>query len=1614
MACNYFYKGFQFTESELDDFLLGNGKEVLDKYGDTVFRELSKLQIQNYATLSKIKEKGDKELLDQIKNKTEFGYEVGGKYKSITHVLSGVKSISSNKYLFPEFIIENYFKSRRNEWKQGIFSDKEIDILFDGQTPPKNTSKEMRDSYEQEILKMWEEQANIGTELHKGLQFYFSDDAQGHHNRNLTNELLFRKLRNLLDKDYINNDQIDQLIRYCRGLQEHLEIAYGGKIGKKSVRDTNLIYFTEMPVFGELLSPETNQPIDVLGKIDLVVLDSKGNIHTIDYKTSPADYKNDNDNIAQYDALSYSKAKKLAFTYQLNIYDRLLQSQGVNCGSHDISVAPIQLFNFRKENDKWVFDDIIPFDTYLDNLTQKQNTQSSVFQNLNLMFPDRVTRNVNSETLLSTVNKTMEYLFTIKSRKTSNNPGDIRPFTNTRLQTKDDIKKLCKENNMQQDAKGNYTVVIGGKPYTAKTEAELYKKVLNKENTRINSVIDNVNQFKAAIEATNSENFTKTTFTMEEGAQVDFMPKIMQKYTSGYYSLYKDLPKELTKKLDMLGIILLKNNLTNSFEVIKISKNNLRAQLNNGKSRENLLAKFEEDINEDSKSDSYMLKAKFGNIDLMETMIALNLIPEEFENGSIISRIHVINPIYQQGMEASSKELLYSFRKLTQRIEDKELFQENNFDNGRIKLASYAQRVYDELKILIDASSNGSNVRKFNSCTNDIKTYFDQPDNPEILLTNLERLRLQMETEYPKLKVRQVDKPGDSIESVYQTLMVAIAECRGIDFKQQNIDPDDYRQHNRLWEGHTGLRTDNPGVMANHNLNVLSEVHNRALQNTRDRFSNIKVKIRELEEKLKKSKSFTYLKERFYGNKVNMYKNMTYYDEKGDWLFKRPEELSDPTEREFLTFALELINNDRYKGNKNLEKWKREGDVRYYRVPLLPGGSVMQVSGMWTAIKDSLRSLRPKVLLERAKEVISNSMDEDSEREQHIKNNAMWEMTTKFDGGEDEDTRLRLLNELKADGTLKRPRGYYENNLAKLLMAHAVAYIQKEELNKVLPVYKAGQLFQVLSEISQNKEYRNSLKYLQDYVKVNIFNKPLVSDKDLLITSYAKKVMSFASALALGFAPRQLYQNVEGIWKGIGLILRNPTGQTLEGVNQFNKKDFMDSFFNTYRELIHFGNGRSKLELINEQFGLNDMDVNAYADRVYDDHSIIYSLKTYLYRMASRPDFYNRLTIFQTQMRADGTWDAYSVKDGKLVYDWTKDSRFDVLSKGLKHHPEYNKQFALFRETALQLEREGAVDQDGNLYKWKNEDGSFNPLPTAYTRQQSESYKALADMLYGYYSHEKRSLMQSTLIGSLVMQMYTYWSGKKNQYFAASAIKNQGKYVHVQEKVGDEWKPLYYHLKPNGEIDFDKKPTTDPKGAEKNAPFIQWRGQYHEGVVVTTQALLRRLANGVYHNENLKNIWDQYYNNPDENLKTIYRSNLIQLTYDTLLVILVGGVVGAVLETAANQYLKDNKDNKTAEQALRNTIAVLSTNIFKASVLDLNAPDSIFGRGMDWTPFSLNMLENQIKNWGTYLKGAVFDNENKNRKSFRDALFRSISAIQQTNAKGKGIWSYTFPKETEN
>jgi hypothetical protein len=138
-------------------------------------------------------------------------------------------------------------------------------------------------------------------------------------------------------------------------------------------------------------------------------------------------------------------------------------------------------------------------------------------------------------------------------------------------------------------------------------------------------------------------------------------------------------------------------------------------------------------------------------------------------------------------------------------------------------------------------------------------------------------------------------------------------------------------------------------------------------------------------------------------------------------------------------------------------------------------------------------------------------------------------------------------------------------------------------------------------------------------------------------------------------------------------------------------------------------------------------------------------------------------------MRHDGCFEAHD-EDG--TYHWEKDLRYNIYAKYCKDESavpaslkaEYNKQKARYKAAATQFQAEGAKfkNSDGEMEDFVVDLSNPKPLPRAYTVKEAESIKSLADLIYGYYSHEKKSMIQSTTAGALFMQMNTFWSSKKN------------------------------------------------------------------------------------------------------------------------------------------------------------------------------------------------------------------------------------------------------------
>jgi hypothetical protein len=247
-----------------------------------------------------------------------------------------------------------------------------------------------------------------------------------------------------------------------------------------------------------------------------------------------------------------------------------------------------------------------------------------------------------------------------------------------------------------------------------------------------------------------------------------------------------------------------------------------------------------------------------------------------------------------------------------------------------------------------------------------------------------------------------------------------------------------------------------------------------------------------------------------------------------------------------------------------------------------------------------------------------------------------------------------------------------------------------------------------------------------------------------------------------------LYQTLQGLWVDLSLIYRKP-----DGTNAFTFKNFLKAGKIVYADAFHHSDNPTKLSLLNELYAINDMDMNDYAKNIASDRHGIFNFNNFAYKFTSRPDYYNRMTILVAKMIEDGTWDAYTVKDGKLVYNIKNDKRFYHLTHNIKGE-EYNKEYMLYVAMAKQFETENTKNEDGSYYRF---DASKIELPSAYTTIEMESTKSISDLIYGYYSHEKKSLIHYTFLGSLFMQMKTYWSGKKNQYLAPGGVKVQGHWV---------------------------------------------------------------------------------------------------------------------------------------------------------------------------------------------------------------------------------------------
>ena len=394
------------------------------------------------------------------------------------------------------------------------------------------------------------------------------------------------------------------------------------------------------------------------------------------------------------------------------------------------------------------------------------------------------------------------------------------------------------------------------------------------------------------------------------------------------------------------------------------------------------------------------------------------------------------------------------------------------------------------------------------------------------------------------------------------------------------------------------------------------------------------------------------------------------------------------------------------------------------------------------------------------------------------------------------------------------------------------------------------------------------------------------------------------------------------------------------------------------------------------------MNVHKIVDSMKSDRKGLLNLSRFLFKTVARPDYYNRGILFAAQMIHDGVLDtnpeksAHYIKDGKLVYDFDRDKRFNALKD--KSHPDYHKQMSLYREMCKQFTIENAKNSDGNLFTVPKF-GEITSLPRAYVNLQAESMKALSDMIYGYYSHEKKALLHNMMIGGLLMQMRTYVSAKKQQYLAKGSSTLQGSFEHLKDEHG---KLLYYGLNEDGTPNEDILQSDTPN----NFPVVRWVGKYGEGILSSFADFGDFYNHSLSDNKKLFSEWLLESRNKDS-LGYARMYNLISLAFDR---IMVWGITPILMNLLVDWY--DELEDELKDGNVLDGVRLASANVFKESVeyslMDFDIINSLYTPVLgNMNPFALTYLSAIPKRMFNAWTSDTYDTY--------DALVSSFGAARQ-------------------
>ena len=1248
---------------------------------------------------------------------------------------SGLYINSEGKQIMPPLKVEDYLKRMEVSYKQKGLSSEEI----------KNKLALLQDG--------WIRIAEDGRDLHKILSKQTATTTYDQL-RKITEGTSFSHLNDIM-KDV--QSKVHEQIRLRNG-----------KESRELGDDSSPVIIKNIKLTAKLLGREDT----VTAHIDYLVVKPNGSIEIFNIKTSH-EFPN-----------LWDSAKTEKYVNEFALLSRILEYNGINTQGARFNIIPTIL---QYDNQFQEIQDIKVADTICLSHSRGAFIMGEAIKQAQPFIESNAQQFIIEDSSIDTVNKQLKAFIPQK---------DVRA-QGIQMTAEEYVDKNWSYIVSGKQPESGYNVVIGNKKYTI-TDTE--RKSANKQIVDLvkQHQEELINSLTGPLSAQNIVNlleecrrygfpvFDKNQY-LEEFFYPYFEKTVLTIDGKKKYSYTWKIVKNDT--LNQANLIMFENTITGQINVVALSSLNLN-QINKYEGQTNILNYHLDDMRAKDNQGRELMRATYGSIEVMRTLFLLNEILPQL-SGVSLGEIQIIGNI---GSDIHSQNypiqlVLPNFIKAINVLNSKDstLNIANNFENVKsidpVKLLineywdimkhspNLSSTGIESLKELISGSdgnhmwhlldgtlvdsleSSVSTEIKIQRLTELINKLQDIVKNAGVSLSP-ESIKAQAEA-YESRKRANSDNPTYAAQLIptccklLQTTLLTLNQLSGV----IRISESDLSVDDKYF-----IRPQNS---ANSQVRLVGKLLQDSIHQISSRLDS------EIEEfnlhclDYYEHRGYSKTRNTWVGDQSKIFDKLYRENDEEELIFKNPFDMTnglDKQDREFLKHTLFIINKRRkfkkdvsfpYKSYKDPEfEQFIENNSESLWVPLEEASESTKLSNPGQYFKELQRNVRnyvknPSLLF---KEMYEGMLDEDTEK-QIDRDLRDLQIYNKFNISNNENGRKRLFRTYQ--------KGYFETNVQNLVIDYVHRSLQEEELNKMLLKTKGILLYLKMageSDPSKVENFDKVVKQIEDYIQVSVFNKSIMEESSQKIIARIQPLRKAMSTAYIALSPVAAVRDV------IAGALSNSFRSLTKYQTDIDVKDVMWAYKFVLGQGVHSAMDIDLLDKFNSKYLISNINREQLQEAHKTNRAGITNVSNLLYSTLRKPDFLNRMVLFMAKLKHDNSYKAYSIEDRKLVYNWRKDGRFNLLASDNKSDIEaYNRQKSLYLSLLLKFNEE---NPDLNLPISLSTD-----LPDGYTLNQIEEIKTLGDTIYGSFNKSTQAKYEHLAIGSQFGVFSTWMNGIYDVYF---------------------------------------------------------------------------------------------------------------------------------------------------------------------------------------------------------------------------------------------------------